>query len=277
MMDNPLVSVIIPCYNHGAYLETAIDSVLRSDYNNYEIIVINDGSTDNSTLRLLKNIRKPNTHILHTENKGVANARNSGIAESKGKYILPLDADDKISSKYITEAVKVLEADLDVGIVYSKARLFGKKVGEWNLPSYSIERILASNIIFCSAFFRKEGWKKVNGYKPDIPYGKEDWEFWLSLIESGANVYCLPETHFYYRIKTVSRDTMAVEGDKRKIINAYIYSLHKELYNKYLSNPLQLYQENIYLKTVLDRPEYKFLRKVLSPTIHFVKKVLKKP
>jgi len=274
-MNEPRLSVIIPCYNHGAYLEEAINSVLASDYSNYEIIVINDFSTDEHTLKVLKNINKPHTKIFDNAVKGVANARNMGIQKANGTYILPLDADDKISPKYISEAVGILDQNPHIGIVYCKARLFGQKAGEWKLPQFSIERILASNIIFCSAVFRKKDWQLVNGYKPDIPFGKEDWEFWLSLIENGVGVHQLSDTHFYYRINKISRDTMSVEGDRRKIINSYIYSLHKELYTKHIPNPLQLYQENIYLKTVLNRVEYRILRKFLSPLLHFLKSLFK--
>jgi len=275
-MSDPKVSIVIPCYNHGGYIEEAIDSVLKSKYENYEIIVVNDMSTDNLTIHVLKNLNKPNTRVLHNQNKGVANARNFGIAHADGKYILPLDSDDKISDHYIPDAVKILESNPNIGIVYSKARLFGKKIGEWKLPPYSLERILASNIIFCSAFYRREDWEKTKGYNPNIPYGKEDWEFWLSILELDRDVYCLPEVHFYYRINAVSRDTIAVEGDRRKIINTYIYSLHKALFDRILPNPLQLYQENTYLKTVINKPEYKIIRKIFSPILHLIKKILKR-
>lgn len=276
-MKNPLVSVIIPCYNHGLYLEEAIDSVLKSKYDNYEIIVIDDQSNELSTRVILDNLDKPQTRVLRNKNKGVASARNMGVQNAEGKYILPLDADDKISDQYISDAVEVLESNPKVGIVYAKARLFGKEVGEWKLPPFSIERMLASNIIFCSAFFRKEDWERVNGFKCDIPYGKEDWEFWLCLLELEREVYCLPQTHFYYRKSQISRDTVASEGDNRKAINAYIYTLHKGLYDKYLPNPLQLYQENTYLKIVLNRFEYRLIRKLCSPTLHFIKKIMKIP
>lgn len=276
-MSNPLVSVIIPCYNHGIYLEETIDSVLKSSYGNYEIIVVDDMSTDTLTQQVLNGLNKPKTRILCNHHKGVANARNTGIKDARGKYILPLDADDKISDQYISKAVEVLESNPNMGIVYAKARYFGKKIGEWKLPSYSVERILASNIIFCTAFFRKEDWERIKGYKPDIPYGKEDWEFWLSIIELGREVYCLPGIHFYYRKSAVSRDTIATLGDRRKTINSYIYKLHKDIYDKYLPNPLQLYQENIYLKTVLNRFEYRLLRKIFSPSVHFIKRILKTP
>jgi len=273
----PIVSVVIPCFNHGIYLEETIDSILRSDYESYEIIVIDDFSTDDLTRKVLNILDKPQTRVIQNRIKGVANARNYGIEEAKGRYILPLDADDKISRSYIRKAVEILESSPNVGIVYAKARLFGRKVGEWKLPSYSIERILASNVIFCSAFFRKEDWDIVGGYKPNIPFGKEDWEFWISLIEIGRDVFRLNEFHFFYRIHTISRDTLASEGDKRKITNSYIYSLHKDFFDSNLPNPLQLYQENTYLKIVLNKFHYRILRKLFSPLVNFVRRTFRIP
>lgn len=275
-MISPQVSVIIPCFNQGIYLEEAIDSVLRSTYENYEIIVVNDGSTDPFTIQLLEALNKPHTSILNSQNKGAASARNLGIENAKGEYILPLDADDKISSEYISKAVKILDSKPNVGIVYSKAKMFGEKRGKWRLPTYSFEHMLASNIIFCSSFFRKKDWRKVNGYKPEIPNGKEDWEFWLSLLEVGLEVYQIPEVLFYYRIKQVSRDTIANEKDKAKLINERIYELHKELYNKHLPNPLQLYQENFSYLHLFKRIDYRLGRILFSP-FFFLKKLFKIP
>jgi glycosyltransferase involved in cell wall biosynthesis len=275
-MNNPKVSVIIPCYNQGIYLKGAVDSVLKSDYNSFEIIIIDDGSTDEFTKRLLNQYNPSFTRIIHSENRGLAATRNLGISEANGEYILPLDADDKISNRYIQEAVKVFESNLKVGIVYAQAKMFGDKKGKWRLPLFSIEQLLASNIIFCSAFYRKKDWESIGGYNPHLPYGKEDWDFWLSLIARGVEVYQIPQVHFYYRIKPVSRDVLSNDPLKKEQINAKIYALHKKLYDSHLPNPLQLYQENMYLKHVHNRIEYRLLRKVLMP-IYFFKKKLRIP
>ena len=92
----PKVSVIIPCYNQGACLEEAVDSVLAQTFQDFEILVVNDGSTDEATIRMLGKYERPKTRVIHTDNQGLAMARNNGIREARGAYILPLDADDKI-------------------------------------------------------------------------------------------------------------------------------------------------------------------------------------
>ena len=204
----PTVSVIIPCHNHGPYLDEAVQSILRQTYQNFEIIVVDDGSTDEKTVQILEKYSQPKTRLIRTSHQGLAKARNHGIATCSGKYILPLDADDKVGSTYLEKAVAVLEANESVGIVYCKAEYFGEASGAWKLPAYRFPDILYRNVIFCSALFRRSDWTKVNGYNPNMTYGWEDYDLWLSLIELGREVFCIPETLFFYRQRSDSMLTM---------------------------------------------------------------------
>ena len=197
----PKVSVVIPCFNQGAYLDEAVQSVLNQTYVDYEIIVVNDGSTDEITTTLLESYNKPKTRIIHTDNQGLPSARNNGIAIAKSEYILTLDADDKIGETYLENAVQILDSQPDIGIVYCDAEYFGEITGSWDLPKFSIENILVMNMIFCSAVFRRTDWEKVNGYNVNMIYGYEDWDFWLSLIALNRNVHKIQKVLFYYRIK----------------------------------------------------------------------------
>jgi len=192
-----MVSVVVPCYNQGQYLDEAVESVLNQSFQDFEIIIVDDGSSDPETIEILDSYNRPKTSLIRTTNQGLASARNRGISESAGEYILPLDSDDKIGSSYLEKAVSILEANDRVGIVYCKAELFGDAFGPWNLPPYRFPDILLGNQIFCSAFFRRTDWVKVNGYNPFG--GWEDFDFWLSLIELGREVLCLPDTLFFYR------------------------------------------------------------------------------
>lgn len=208
----PKVSVVIPCFNQGAYINEAVQSVLNQTFMDYEIIIVNDGSTDEITTTLLGSYNKPKTRIIHTDNQGLPSARNNGIAIAKGEYILTLDADDKIGETYLEDAVRILDAQPDIGIVYCDAEYFGEITGPWELPEFSIENILVMNMIFCSAFFRKTDWENANGYNANMIYGYEDWDFWLSLIALNKNVYKIEKVLFYYRnkkdsmIKQLNRD-----------------------------------------------------------------------
>jgi glycosyltransferase involved in cell wall biosynthesis len=230
----PLVSIVIPCFNDGKYLDETLQSISSQDYPKLETIIINDGSTDKVTNETLKNVSWPMTVIINIEHGGPAAARNSGINIANGKYILALDADDKIHPSYVSKAVNVLESNRDVGIVYCLADYFGEAKGRWDLPAYSFERMLLDNIIFATALFRKEDWQTVGGYDESLIHGMEDYDFWLSLIEMGRNVVQLPEVLFYYRIREGSRSRRLV-SDKNQLQETYqkIYRNHPKLYLEY--------------------------------------------
>ena len=131
------VSVIVPVYNVlPCYIEEALDSALASTYQNIEIIVVNDGSTSKETLSFLKNYNNQKVKIINQINMGLAEARNTGIKNATGKYILPLDADDKIEPTYIEKAVKIIDSKKKIGIVYCEADMFGAINKKWELPEF---------------------------------------------------------------------------------------------------------------------------------------------
>ena len=249
---NPTVSVIIPCFNHGEFIDEAVDSVLRQTIQNFEIIIVNDGSTDHKTRETLKNYQRNKTTIFHTENRGPAAARNFGIAKSQGEFILPLDADDKIGEDYLETGVEILKSHPKLGIVYCEAEFFGKeKRGKWNLPEYSYPEILYENQIFCSGLFRRVDWEKVGGYDEEMVFGLEDYDFWLSLIETGKGVFRIPKTMFFYRYQSHSRN------NKLEMENLW------KSYSKIFHNHAELYKENseqIFRKMVELRQEVIRLR-----------------
>jgi len=236
----PEVSVIIPCYNQGAYLDEAVESVLAQTFRDFEIVIVNDGSTDEVTNRLLADYRKPQTRVIHTDNQGVAMARNSGIREARGKYILPLDADDRIAPPYLAKAVAVLESDPQVGIVYCMADCFGARQGRWMVPNFSLRGMLLTNLIFCSALYRKEDWERTGGYNPNMRTGWEDWDFWLSLLELGREVRRISEVMFYYRIAAGSRER-SMDREKRIAMHLQLMQNHPRLFVEQARPLLELY------------------------------------
>ena len=146
---------MIPCHDDGKYLDEAIDSVLKQTYDDVQIIVIDDGSTEEGTVRLLEEYERPKTKLIRTAHKGLATARNIGIRACESKYILPLDADDKIKETYLEKAVGIMQADESIGIVYCNAELFGAEYGPWELQPYRFPEILHGNMIFCSALVQE--------------------------------------------------------------------------------------------------------------------------
>lgn len=229
----PKVSVIIPCYNQGIYLNEAVESVLAQTFDDLEIVIVNDGSDDPKTIEQCNSYENSRIKVITTLNQGLAAARNSGIAQAQGYYILPLDADDKIAPQYVSEAVNILEADPRTGIVYCQAKLFGAVEGDWQLPEYSLQEMLRDNIIFCTAMFKKENWESAGGYDTGMKYGWEDYDFWLSLIEKGLEVHQLKGRYFYYR---VGPDSMVRSKEKSQKIEMFkrIFHRHQRLFSDHI-------------------------------------------
>jgi glycosyltransferase involved in cell wall biosynthesis len=234
-----LVSVVIPCYNHGLYLEETVKSVVNSKYDELEIIIVDDGSTDNSKeVAMLLCSKFSNVSYYFQANSGPSVARNFGISQSSGKYILPLDADDLISDNYIVEAVSKLNEDPDLKVVYAKANKFGKVNKPWSLKKFSLYNLAMDNLIYVSAIFRKSDWERVNGYTENKVLVREDWEFWIKLLKEGGKVIQLPFVGFYYRIHTTSR-RKSMSTDKKKAEIDYLNQHHSEFFKKYLNGPLR--------------------------------------
>ena len=237
--DAELFSVVIPCYNHAAFIEQTIDSVLKSTYPNIEIIIVDDGSKDESKTVAEKLAgTHANITYIYQQNQGPSKARNNGIRKAKGIYTLPLDADDLISPDYIEAAVSVLKNDAAVKVVYAEAEKFMEKKGPWKLKPFSLYNLARNNMIYVSGIYRKADWEAVGGYSDDMIWGREDWEFWIKLLKHGAKVVKLPFVGFYYRIQSTSR-RKTMNDEKKKNIIAYINEKHKDFVYEQLKGPLR--------------------------------------
>lgn len=228
------VSIIMPCYNDGNYILESIDSALNQSYSDIELIIVDDGSTDEKTLKVLDEIKNRGIRVIKSRNQKPAAARNLGIENATGEYILPLDSDDLIEKDYVEKAVFILENDINVGAVYCKADLFGTRTGIWDLPDYSLDKMLLDNIVFVTAVFRKEDWKKVGGFNTKLVHGMEDYDFWLSILEMDKEIVQIPEILFHYRIKEKSRTSNFMD-DISNVKSTYqqIYCNHPKLFQKY--------------------------------------------
>lgn len=235
-----IISVVIPCYNHGEFLGDAVDSVLRSDFEGYEIVIVNDGSTDPFTLRVFNDMAKRfadnrRVTIIHQENLGLSSARNAAISRAAGEYILPLDADNRIRPDYLRKAVGVLDQNRDAGVVYAYANLFGEKKGVWTFPPFDSRKLLIENFVEACSVFRKKIWEECNGYDPAMVIGYEDWDFWISAMEKGWKFHLIKEALFDYRVR---KDSMAagcnVPENHRQVIS-YICQKHRDTFSGNLS------------------------------------------
>lgn len=234
----PLVSVIVPLYNASAYVTEALDSVLASTYRPLEVVVVDDGSKDDS-LSVVQTYAKmhPEVRVLHQENAGVSVARNHAIHKAKGEYILPVDADDKIGQTYIEHAVAAMQEG--VRVVGCRAEFFGARQGEWKLPPFSHALLARKNMIPISSLFRKVDWLQTGGFCEEEIY-REDWCFWIGLMELGGTYVRLDEIGLYYRVLPVSRRSKA-KSQKRIIVDA-VNRLHPAYMEKYLGGPLHYHR-----------------------------------
>ncbi len=198
----PKISVIIPCYNHGQYVRDAINSVEEcSDKHLYEIIILNDGSTDALTNEVLQQLTNEGYQVINQPNQGLGVARNNAIKNALGKYILPLDSDNKIRPEYIYQSIKILEAQEEVAVVYSDARFFGKQKGIYKSGEFNLQKLMIGNYIDACAIYRKSVWDRVGGYDEKMPVmGMEDWDFWLNIALKGYGFHYIDQPLFYYRV-----------------------------------------------------------------------------
>lgn len=226
----PKVSVIVTCYNQEDYIEEALQSVLDQVYEDWECVIVNDGSLDNSEKVICEFIRKDSRFIyIKQKNQGVVAARNNAIEKSSGKYILPLDGDDKIDRKYLLLAVPVMEADEEVSLVYCNVQCFGMRTEKFGLPPLTLRNILNNGCCVVTSLFRRVDFDAIGGFKQCMNKGLEDWEFFISLTERGGKFYKIEKTLFHYRVLNQHRDGSYNSSIKKELIKS-ILSIHSETY-----------------------------------------------
>ena len=224
----PRISIIIPCYNDKRYLDDAINSVLASTLQDFEIIVVNDGSVDPRTISVLNALNHPKTRVINQDNQGLVKARNNGIKAARGEYFLPLDADDTIEPDFLEKAYWILEANPNLGFVYSYAQLFGDENYVWKTMQYNFYELLWENGISVCSLVRRKAWEEVGGYNHNMVYGYEDWDFWINLGKNGWYGYLITEPLFNHRKHGVKMTKTAL--DKSRLLLDIMKNNHKEIY-----------------------------------------------
>jgi len=245
------VTVVVPCYNHGHFLREAIESAERSRGVRYEIIVVDDGSTDRATLDVMARLREDGYQVVrHEENRGVSAARNTGIAKAQGRYILPLDADNRIRPDYLRLGVSILDRAPTVGVVYGDIEYFGEDTGRITTPEFSLERLMIDNIVDNCAVFRRVIWEDCGGYDTEMPdrLGYEDWDFWLQAAERGWGFVRVPEVMLDYRVRSDSMVRACRIPENHRRLVAYLAMKHRDFYAAHLPEILALARRTEHLE-----------------------------
>lgn len=220
-------NIVITCRNYGRFLEEAVNSVLlnRSDY---VITILDDASTDNTEIigkRLSAQYPFVN-YIRKKSNSGVGAARNTGIAATESRYVIMLDADDKIGPDYLFEAEKLFRKGCDV--VNPDAVLFGNKNTRWSVPeNVNLPMLLKRNHVHCAAAFRREFWEKVGGVD-ELMHNWQDYDFWIKVANAGALIKKIAGKHFFYRKHGYSKSSDSMK--KRDVLLEQIRNKYQNLY-----------------------------------------------
>ncbi|OUL34774.1 hypothetical protein BV372_13055 [Nostoc sp. T09] len=234
LSNMPLVSVIIACYNLAQFLPETVASVIAQTYDNWEIIIVNDGSKDNTSevaRQLISTYFNKKIRLVEKANGGPASARNAGIRVSNGEYILSLDADDKLSSTGIENLLSVALNQDSPCVAFGSYQMFGvenKLIISADL--FSKENMKRFNMLHNSSLYSKKVWDLVNGYKEDVALiGYEDWEFWLNCLKHKINFYATKEIVIYYRRSIDSTGNRAFNQHHNKF--ALIVAYNSEIFN----------------------------------------------
>ena len=274
-MKEILISIIMPCYNQGKYLSEAIESVITQNYDNWELIIVDDGSTDNSSEVAKHYVEKDNRiSYIYQRNAGPSAARNRGVRESKGIYLHFLDGDNKIAPKYLEIAIKYLESNKDCKLFYSRCRFFGERQGEFHLNYIDYKHLLCWNSIDMACVIRREDFNSIGGFDENMR-GYEDWELFIRLLYHDDNIYKHPEILFFYRLHNSPNGVNKNAAKRSAELTSYVYHKHIEKYREYIGEPYSVYAGYCHLQLEINKifnsKTYKVGRFLLAP-FSFLKK-----
>jgi len=272
---NIRLSVIIPCFNDGQFIKEAVASVTACPEQIYEVIIVNDGSTDLLTLQVLSELRNSGYQVIDQPNQGAPAARNTGVSLAKGEYILPLDADNRIRTSYIYRGIEVLDRHPDVAVVYGDVEHFGEGIhaleelpafsvpyeaisfengfrAVQRIPNFNLSWLINHNYIDMCAVFRKSVWDECGPYDVNMPFRcYDDWDLWLSIAKRKHRFYHVPEVLFEYRVRPISLSTASRSEEKFKVVCRYIASKHAAIFPKEYRHYFRLYRSLIRIWSVL--------------------------
>lgn len=221
----PVVSVVIPIYNYGVIFNRTLISVFDSTYKNLEIVIVDDGSTNDYVILKLKSLENhPNIKIIRQENSGPSSARNNGIKNSTGELILPLDSDDMIHPDYIQSCVNIIKNNKNVSPVYCDTYHIGQMEGVETRPEWSMDRLIQGPFIVNCSMFHRTAFDITGGYDESL-FGWEDYDLWIRMGLNGYVGKRIPKPLFtYFHHEN--------DGTVSTVANKNISELHQKILNK---------------------------------------------
>lgn len=239
----PKVSVVIPCYNLGSFVEETLASVRAQTFQDLEIILVDDGSTDVATRAVVDRIKaEGGVRVFRTENQGLPATRNFAISQADGEYICCLDADDLLHKQFVAACAAVLDADSEqhLGFVTTHVKVFGEQNSYWYCSDYDPELLLIENVVHVASMFRKQVWQEVGGYAVNLS-GFQDWDFWIAVVEAGYRWALVKRPLFRYRDREGSM--IKTSEQKRPGLKQQIVANHPNIFSKYHPGLLDRYEK----------------------------------
>jgi len=236
-VPDPLFSVIIHCADQAEYVHEAMASVLEQTFPSWEIILVDDASTDDcgwtaSAFAAERSLLDKGRFklILNSEAKGVAQTRNIGIREARGVWILALDAADKVHKDYLRAAAEVMSLRADTQLISSNQKFFDESSEIWNIPPFETTSVMVSLPLPSTSLYLRSSWETIGGYTRSLPWGNGDYDFWLSMLELGVKFHKLQgELVFYRYSSTAHRDGRA--NAFRSEVEAMMRSRHPSVFH----------------------------------------------
>ena len=249
----PLISVIVPFYNSEKFIEQTIKSILNQTFPCYEILIIDDGSTNKMALEKLEQIKELDKRIkvFHKQNEGLATTRDYGASKSDehAKYLMFIDDDDLIEPTFLECGFWTLETNKDAAWAYSDSLGFGSIEYTWN-KYFSSEKMKKENDLISAALVRKTDFFLVNGYNLKEKAVNEDWNFWLKLLSKEKFPVHISFYGEWYRRKENGELQRSRENKERslEIINNTAKGVTKEIKAKqypYYNYNYELIEDNL--------------------------------
>ncbi len=235
-MSRVEISVVIPCFNLGPYLDEAIDSCLGQSCQDFEILVVDDGSTEPSTRALLDGYKRPKTQLVRTPNRGLAAARNLGAAETSGEFLCFLDADDRLHPRFFAETLRRLKSVEAPAFASCWIEAFGDESWIYRPERCDLAAVLAECTVATPALVSRSAFEAVGGFDEGMPaMGNEDWDLWIHLLAESFQGAIVPEILFYYRRRRGSMVEECYYGYTYLILMDYLFRKYAALYRTHLS------------------------------------------
>jgi glycosyltransferase involved in cell wall biosynthesis len=230
----PRISALVPCFNHGQFIQETIDSILAQTFQDFEIVIVDDGSTDLQTRNTLTALAGERITVLRTENQGLPAARNHAARHAAGEFFCAVDADDKLAPQWFEKAAAVLDGRPDIAFVSHWLETFGDERWTWKPERCDLPALLARNAVNGAALVRRSAFIAVSGYDESMRDGCEDWDFWLRLVERGFHGVIVPEVLFYYRRRSDSMSRLMLEEQRYRRPLDVLVRKHETAYGTHL-------------------------------------------